>query len=374
MQNGSDNSSATVDMKQILRIVWKQLYLIVGLPMLFGMVAFLIAGEIPPKYKSLATVAIQANYFQNPLLGDLVVQVADSTELQSQRLALIKKALRPEFLEFLGDTYQQFKFPRETRLGATEREEFIKRIVFFPAGPGTFQISVIAGDPQVAKLMNEDVVAQIGNTLVTDRYQNLSNIQAAVRSQLVQLSKTLEVPVPNLGQELTQSQVIEREIANLSRRFTEAHPRIQELRRQLTEVGKRVGSSASAPEVLPVPSLARLPFNRRPLEEVYAELAKKLNYLNVVISMESEWTNVEYFNVIESPSFPLHKFFPQKRIFFAGGVGFGGVLSLVWIVFLAAKARRASVVSELSDALGLALLGHLPPLSAREQTIIRRAV
>jgi hypothetical protein len=374
MEGREARTAVAIDVVQVAKVVRQRMILVLGLPIFFGLLGYLIAGELSPKYKSLASIGIQASYFQNPLIGDLVVQVADSAELQSQRLALIKKALRPEFLEFLGDSYQQFRHPRETRDGATEREEFGKRIVFFPAGPGVFQISVIAGDPSIARLINEDVVAQIGGTLVTERYQLLSTIQSAVRDQLIEISKTLQVPVPNLGQELTRRDVVERELGNLTKRFTEAHPRIRELRRELQNIVEGVGASKRAPEVIPVPSLSQLPFNRRPLEEVYAELAKKLNYLNVAISMERDWSSVEYFNVVESPSLPLHKFFPQKRVFAGGGVGFGALLSLVSTVYLFAMERRGHAVGDLSKTLGLVVLGQLPPLSHTDKARIRRVV
>jgi hypothetical protein len=371
---GSLTGADGLDLRLVGILLRKNYRLILILPVVSAVIGYFIASNLSPKYKSLATVGIQASYFQNPLINDLVVQVADPAELQSQRLSLLKLALDTQFLDFLATRFEQYKTPPNTRERALEREAFTQKIVYFPAGSTTFQLSVVAGDPLVAQSMNQDLIAQIRETLVTQRYQTLANVRSAVKEQLVDLSTTLAVPVPVSKNELTEEDVLKRERDSLLRKFTSAHPRVVELSRQLGALHNRRPNSESSVEAgqdLGVPSLSKLPFNRRPLEEVYAELAKKLNYLNVVMGMEQDRSRVDYFTVVDQPSLPLRQFFPSKRNFSAAGAAIGLSLVLIWLTFEGTKLNREFAVSKLADALELLPLGELPALPHEDRGVLK---
>ena len=83
--NRSTTGEYGLDLSIIGLLIRRNLLIAIVVPLLLAGIGFLIASNLAPKFKSLATVGIQASYFQNPLINDLVVQVADPAELQSQR-------------------------------------------------------------------------------------------------------------------------------------------------------------------------------------------------------------------------------------------------------------------------------------------------
>ena len=363
-----------IDLRSVVKILIQNLFSLIMWPILGAAVGYLVAMSISPRFKSISSIGIQGSYFQNPLIDDLVTQV-DAAETQSQRTSLVKLALSPEFLDFLANRYSQYKLQPGTRPYELERESFARRIEYFPSGGGTFQISVISEDPVDAQAMNTDIINQVRETLITQRYSSLSNVRSAVKAQLAELSKTLQVPVPSSDNELSEEEVVQRELSALLKRFTEAHPRVVELRRKLKTLSTRstkvVNDSTDGSQIV-VPSLAKLPFNRRPLEEVYSELAKKLNYLNVVLAMEQDRSRVDYFTVIDQPLLPIHPISAGKKIYIGAGLGAGVLLGLFWTTLYAARSFRKMTSSSAAKFLGLPLLGELPQLSAKEKSTLER--
>ena len=361
----------SLDLRQLLGILSRNWITLLFFPLLGAVIAFTLAYQLPKRYKSTAILNIQASYFQNPLVNDLIAQVNDPSELQAQRMSLLRMAVNEDFLEQLGERYNIFQYPRGDVRRIGELEAFRGRIEYFSVSPTNFQVSATAGTPEKAQAIEAEVLERMKKTLIDDRYNNLTRTRDAIRAHVGYLADALKAASnPHSAEAIAEElDKIETSLRGLLTKFSESHPDVIELRKQ-EEALK--AEARTAPQ-LQTGDNAAIPvekISKEPNQEVFNDLLKKLNYLTVVIDMEKDQKNVSYIGVLEQPSLPLAPIFPDKKIF--SGVGFGiGLVLAVMVVFLV-EVRRGSYITPLEAAamLEAPLLGDLPVLRAAPEKLL----
>lgn len=105
---------------------------------------------------------------------------------------------------------------------------------------------------------------------------------------------------------------------------------------------------------------ANLSVSQKAMQDIYDDLLRKYDYLNIVIAMEKPSHEYPYLSVLEHPSIPVTATFPKKRFFALGGAAGGSVFALFLMILL--ELRRGTFTSPLNAArvLETTLLGELP--------------
>jgi capsular polysaccharide biosynthesis protein len=103
-------------------------------------------------------------------------------------------------------------------------------------------------------------------------------------------------------------------------------------------------------------------------KEVYQDLLKKYNYLNVAIDMEKA-EDVNYYAVVAAPTLALSPIAPKLFNFLGYGLASGVLLSLFWLLF--DELARFSIVNaeRRAKVWGVPLLGSVPSLRIGEPTL-----
>lgn len=351
---------------------------------LSGFVGVLVAWSIAPSFRSEAILAIQASYFQTPLVNDLISDINDPAEQRSQRTALLQLALSEEFLDKLGSEYGLINSPAGTKQRAIERELFRKRIDFYPDSATAYQTSVVAGDPRIAFEMMGKVIGQMMLTLVNQRQQMLVKTRDAIEKQLNTLTpqpreravvvqtadgtSTVGLPLESKRIQLEdQLSAVKIELAGLLERYTEAHPQVKAALRQQDKISAQL---AALPSGEPVKQLKSEPqateqpqaqnSAKNPSREFYDDLIKKFVHLNIVLDTESDAGSVPYLSIIEQPTLPTRPIFPSKRMFGLFGSMIGLVFAIGFIVIRETDRAQELVPESVSEILGGRFLGSLP--------------
>jgi capsular polysaccharide biosynthesis protein len=349
----------TVQIQEIYRIIRGNFifgFLIVALT---AALAFFLALELPKKYKSTAVLNIQSSYFQNPLVSDLLSEVSDPSELKAQRESLLAMALDDQFMDEIGEKYGFYKYPRDHRKRIIERELLGKRITFFSISPTAFQVSAVGRTPQETYLLAGDILAQMRKTFITERNKKLLKAREALTVHTRLLSNQLQSaasPVASLRAEL---RALEGQIQTISSQYTPNHPSVLKLKERANTIRVMLKKYGAAEDPAPGEQVVN-PAAQRPTEDVYSDLVKKLNYLNVLIDMEEDPKNISYIGIVEHPKVPSRPFFPNKRIFALAGMGIGLVLALVFIAFREIRKGTFLSPSHAANSLGMPFLGELP--------------
>lgn len=342
--------------------------------LLFTALSVLVAFKLPKSFKSKAVLNIQAGYFQNPLIQDLVSTSQNPAELRAQRSSLLRLALSDSFLDKLGEKYGVFEYPAKHRMRVMERERFLKKIEYFSLNPTTFQISVIGDSPQSAYAMTSEVLAQMKTTLISERYAKLITTRDAIQKHINALEQKLnpatEAKVVQPNQVQLELEQIRQNLDLLLKRYTEKHPDVVKLKRRkeiLEEGLEQQGISKVDQQPATDLMLNNQPLSKsseEPAQDLYADLLHKLGYLKIVLDMERDRENVSYLGVIEQPTIPTKAFSPKKRVIVAIGFFLGLFVSAIFILF--EELRRISTMSpqNSSDVLGVPFLGELPPMHA----------
>lgn len=354
------------------------------------------ANVIPKKYKSFFVLTVYAKYFQNPLIRDIIPEVNDAGEMKSQREALIRQALSPEFLDSLDlkyGLYHPAPPPRSMMTGAFEalarlqklaekwgilqpappasgnaaaRQELLARIQVINLNNMTFQVGFTGPDPSVALRATEDIYAQVVRVLLETRTRNLVVLRNAIRKRLESLSFNMSAapdPRSSLRPQLLREELtdVRGQLRALSSQYTEEHPLITELREREAVLlrwldaapqGGRGPSSDAGEGFLEDKSGVST-------REIFNDLSRKLDYLN--IALESDKAQQEdYFSVLASPLAPKGPLWPKKRLFALWGL-VGGLFGSLFLAAVRHYFDRAELHADgIAEQLGIPFLGGLP--------------
>jgi hypothetical protein len=331
------------------------------------LIAVVAAKELPRKYKSTGVLSIQSSYFRNPLVSDLVSEVTDTTELNSQRQSMLRLALSDDFVDELATRYSIYENAGDPDQRSIERERFLKKIQYFAVTPTSFQISVGGKDPVMAYQMTRDVLAQMTFTLIEERYRKLLHARDAIQSQAKFLSRALrDLGNPYhseyLGRELER---LNENIKSLKGRYTTDHPVLADLLSRARSIRARLRDTQSGEDPSPQDDVSKsflVPGSKQPVQDIFNDLLKKLSHLNIVLEMERDRGGVSYLAVIEQPRIPTRAYFPDLLQFLVYGAAAGVILSIVHVIYSELKRSEMVAPEAASDTLGVPLLGELPAL------------
>lgn len=364
----------TLSIGQIWAIFKRSIMLALTCMLLGTLLAFLATEYLPKKFKSKAVLSIQSSYFQHPLVSDVVSELQDPSEMSARRLSLLRLALNDQFLDKLGEAYQIYKHPSDSRARVMERELFLKQIEYFSISPSSFQVSLVAKNPQTALYAAQDVLAQMTFTLIQQRYSQLVQAQQAILKQAKILKGALD-DTSALPQRETLQRELDKMQSNLSAlqsRFTEGHPEVLKMKGATQALRTRIKNleikSTTNEELYSDVFLS--PSSRTTTQDIFNDLLKKLSHLNIVLEMERDRANVSYLGIIEKPSLPMKAFSPDPIVFAAMGAAAG--LALALIIIISRELKRASLLTprQAESYFGLELIGELPPLTSKEKKLL----
>ena len=238
----------------------------------------------PKRFVARAILNIEADYFQVPLVGDLVTSSHDTSEDRSQRETIIRTALSDDFLDQLGTKFNLFRYPPNSRYHALEREYLLKGIDYFNVGASSYQITMNARTGEGAYQLVDAVVNQIISTLISERQQKLLRARSAILANLDTLKTEMSVAqAPGHGEESGESlEAAEAKLSSLEQRFTSSHPSVVRQRAVVEQLRAESRRKADGNKTY---SRDTISASRHTLEDLYDDLLRKYNYLNVVIDM-----------------------------------------------------------------------------------------
>ena len=333
----------------------------------------LLYAVIPKKFKSSAQITIYSQYFQNPLIKDFISEQYDPIEMRTQREAIIQQALDEDFIEKVGEEFKLFKTEKNSPKRGFEREELRKGFEVFSLSSDTFQIGFIYKNPEISEQIAHKTLSQVVQVLVEQRRKTITNVRNAVRARMESMVLYKNNGIKSLGStsnEQIQIQLnqIKAQISALLQQYTEKHTRVTQLRARQHELEKYLTRN---PKLIAKHEDSELPPNREAPEtlsgaeiessskEVYADLLKKYNYLNVAIDMEKA-NDVNYYAIISSPSLPLSPLSPKLLNFIGYGRASGILLSIFLLLFDELVRFNLLNAERRAKWWGLPLLGTVP--------------
>jgi uncharacterized protein involved in exopolysaccharide biosynthesis len=361
MKQLENSSTDTIQFQEILTIIRRNFSSSAFIIFLTTLFTIAIAFIVPKKFISHAVLNIQASYFQVPLVGDLVSNSNDTSEYKAQRESILRYSLSNDFLDQLGSKFDLFAYEPDDRRHVLERENLLSRIEYVGIGSDNYQISVRAQSADMAYQLTEAVLNQMVSTLMTQRMDKLTRTRSAIQANLESLKVDMASGGGSGHVSKSRDSLAEAEatLHDLEQRFTPSHPMVIEQRDKVEHL--RSLEQEQPAEKESSHRSGGLSGPKRTLQDLYDDLLRKFNYLNIVIDMEKTTTNYPYLSVIERPEIPSTALFPKKPLFAVGGLILGLIFALLRVVFM--EMRRGTFVNPAtaSQILEAPFLGSLPP-------------
>jgi uncharacterized protein involved in exopolysaccharide biosynthesis len=312
-----------------------QILAIVGL---FVATALIAGFAIKPRYKVASVISVSPSYFQNSLMREFLSETYDPNELRSQRLSVMSAALDKKFLDEIA-VNDGIDITKETSKEAAERRAKILTSVEIIGTQATdFQIAVFGNDRDKAMALNQKIMDNILVVLKDRRMGMLTNLRSAVAAQIETMTPNIDIPATHDAQ-LVRITAIEAQIAELKDRFSDQHPQLVALKKQLVDYKKIATKSAGSNDALANYDIKQVESKTGQYNTVYEDLVRKLRYLNIVIGAESMPVPT-YFSVVRSPEYPLSAIWPKKGLFVIWALLLGILTSLVYVAVMEIKTQQ----------------------------------
>lgn len=363
---------------------------------LIGVILFVgLSFVIPPRYKVSFMFTIDPRFFQSPLVGEFIPGAGSPGEMKTQGESLLRQSFTPEFLDSLDQQFHLYYVstgPHEPRnliqkakralknqllswgvmaapvdptyLMASERQDLIRHIELFNAYGTTYRIGFIHSNPDTAYRVAQELYKNSSEFLLAFRTRNMTNIQDAMNRRLASLNVGADTltppPTSPVAPDATREQLdrVRNELRSASRQFTEAHPYIQELKKQESMLESELESGVRV-TAAPRPNTA---VDGEANKSLYGDLTRKINYLKIAMDSDRARQS-EYLSLLEPPIYPSAPLFPKKPLFALYGFGFGVVVALFASVLLEYFDRSAFRAEVLAKQMDLPILGTLPRFS-----------
>lgn len=363
---------------------------VVGLLLFMG-----LSFVVPPKYKVSFLLTIDPRFFQSPLVGEFIPGAGSPGEMKTQGESLLRQSFTPEFLDSLDQKFQLYYLSKSSTEPTTlirkirrsvnqtlldlgvmrepvgveyqrvaERQDVIRHIELFSAYGTTYRIGFMHGNPDTAYRVAQELYKNSTEFLIAFRTRNMSNIQDAITHRLASLNSGGEPVAPPTSAPVAidtlreQLQRVRQEIQTASHQFTEAHPYIQELKKQESALENQLESGVRINAPAPSNAASDGEANR----SVYGDLTRKINYLRIAMDSDRARQS-EYFTLLEAPIYPSAPLFPKKPLFAVWGLSFGLAVAFFCAILLEYFDRSALRAEVVAKHLGLPLIGRVPALS-----------
>lgn len=321
----------TQDYWDSLRAHKYQILKTVGICTVLSIASFFL---LPKRYKATATIALQTEYFQLPLVSGFLPETMDPQELRAKREALIHRALDQKFV---ADIARKFPLINHSEGGSTnnyELELLKKRFEIIPNGPSGFIVNFSAADPNVTYQVLNIFLKHLQGIMTEERRTTLLNLHGAIQDQLEVLSagkqnvhgNTILAARPDLVKRRIVN--VEREIITLQQSLSEKHPQIIALNNQLVHLQKYNKSwdgSSAIPQHQDLFAGAKVDES---VKDLFDDLMKKYRYIDVVMYMDLQ-TKDHYLSYLDEPYVPHSPTWPKLPILLTWGIAAGFLIGAV---------------------------------------------
>jgi uncharacterized protein involved in exopolysaccharide biosynthesis len=362
-----------------LTLLWRHKGVIIFSLMSMVGISALIYLATPKEFKSGTTIAVQSAFFNAPLASELIPSISDPSEINSERNAILEKALDEPFIDELAHAFGIYTTEPGTRARGTERALFRAKIESFRTG-STFQLSISSEDPQKAFEMMTKISDHILDIISKYRGQQLLTAEKVIEERVDFLSAVLA----NAGDEKAKARVkskleeVKARIASLKSRFTEEHPQLivaRSTEKELTLALKQMQPQheIAVPKGMTIDTVHPGGTTNQAL---YAELVNLLSKLKIMVSMEGNQKSPAYVSIVSPPQVPLVPFKPQKERY----LGLGLLAGIIFASLLVLYFERQAIPLESLDDEDLALifdvpiLGELPILTTNPKVVHPKVV
>ena len=236
----------------------------------------------------------------------------------------------------------------------------------------------MSSDPVIAQAVASLTMDQVATSIIQQRRQNLTRLRDAIRERMEKLSLTLDPladPMASNRPDILKAELarIDGQMKSLRTQYTERHPQVMKLRQRADLIKKwldtynrnpsgagleaKLGDVANKALVGGEPAQAS--------KEVYEDLLRKFNLLNIALSIEEE-KEAPYLSISERPSLPSAPLWPNKTLFAGWGLMTGLMISLFLMVVL--EYLRGTQVSapKFAAAMNVPFLGQIPNLGRED--------
>jgi uncharacterized protein involved in exopolysaccharide biosynthesis len=333
---------------------------------------------LPKKFKSSSQLTIYSQYFQNPLIRDFVSEQYDPTEMKSQREAVLRQSIDDTFIDEVASKFDLYRTDASNPRRSVEREALRKRFEIYTLNSDTFQLSFTANNAQAAQDVANMMLKQVTDTLVGQRRKSLTNVRDAIRARM-EAMVLFKSEGPG-GISYSSRAQLEAQIADLNARihslltqYTDRHPKIVRLRARVEELegflkafaDSQAGQAQNLAAHMSPDALANAEVEPGS-KEIYQDLLKKYNYLNVALDMEQA-SGVNYYAVISEPTYPNGPFAPNLFNLVTYGLGAGLLLALFVLLYDEYVAFNGVPLAQDQTAMvsgrGVPILGSMPVLN-----------
>ena len=284
---------------------------------LFASMSIRTIKHLPGRYQSSATFNFHSDFSKIPASAEFFSEIFDPNELRAEKEALLLGVLSDDFLLRIA---KAFPDPGETEY-KWQIQALRRDVQFIPMSRTTYQLIVEQRSGKNAQSIAQMVLSQLELNLSTERLVRMQSVASSLAQELMELTSRGEDQ--NMVEQLKSARVrIEEEIAQLEKKYTKEHPRLSQLRSQLSQIMRKTSAQQRASLV-----------GRAELENwvsLRGILETRQALLQVAILMEKQ-SSLKHIKIVKKPELPLWPHAPKKKLLYITAILSSGVFTLAML-------------------------------------------
>ena len=326
---------------------------------------------LPRVYQGETILHIGVNYFQNPLIGDLVSQTHDPGELRSEREKVIEASLGVDFATKMGEKYKLFETAPSDKGRSIEIEYFLKSLDISPVTATQFRIKYKSKDPDTADGVIRDALDSIRQYMFANRIQMLEQFFGVLDNEITRT--TDDNPGPNASsytaaprsdaakaQLAAQIEMLQKKLEELRRSYNDQHPSVQGVKSEIAELqavanGRSLSPALTRHKVFQSGAIAGLG-----VMTIKDDLNKQKHLVNISLEMEKRDPSMSsYITLVKEPVYPKSPLFPKLKLFLLFGLVAGVLFATLTAALLEFWQGSEISPARFAKLAGLEILGEL---------------
>lgn len=322
--------------KEFLQTLLEQKFVILTSVAACAVISMVGFKFVPKRYKVQASITIQTQYFQNPLVRDFLPETFDGAELRSQREAIIRYALNHQYLLKIGKQYDLFEKKPDSEITSYDLEKLSKKFEVVQVGPTSFLLGYFSSNPEIGYKIVQDLIAHIRVTLANERRSLLTRLHDAIQDRLESLSFGQDGGVTSVmaaRPDLVKQEIerMEEEIRVLRNTYSDKHPAVTRLTKRIKDLGNWLKNHNEVPATsVRTPNFSGAKVDPAS-KELFGDLLKKFHYLEVVMYLD-EQNKDSYLTLLYEPFVPKAPIWPKRPIFLIWGIATGFLIGTLIVL------------------------------------------
>ncbi|MEI8347930.1 MAG: hypothetical protein WCG27_10725 [Pseudomonadota bacterium] len=301
--------------------------------MLVTIILFMVAMHFAPKkFKSTFIFDVNPQYYNSPLLSDIIPTIQPGTEMRNSIETMVRQTLSDSYLDQIAQALNLSINGDETI--EQQRQQLKDRFEIIPLAGQSMQVSFIYNNAQDTQTIASLTAKAITDFFTTLRENNLLSIREALSNKVKKIILAQKLSQDKTNSSNKQELVMKLEqkksyLESIAQQFRSGHPQIISLKNEIQSLEEKLNNFPTEDSELSILATQGM----QELSQLLNRLTMQLQNINLVLELGKAFPG-GHVTLLQRPELPQTPLWPKKRFFLMLGLAMGVIFCFAYLFVL----------------------------------------